>query len=285
MAEITAAMVKQLRDETQLPMMECKKALTECNGDMNAAKQKLREEGKKFMGKRQDRTTEEGRLAIFCGVQQPAAAMIELQCESAPVASNEEFVALASDLAKQLATGPGAATADDLWKQPSPSRPGATLEEVRDEIQNKIREVFRLARILRIDGSCGGYVHHDGKSGVLLRVQGGSDELAKDISMHVAAMRPGALAIADLAPAEVEHERSVLTEAARKEGKPENIIGKMVEGRLKNFYAERVLEEQPFVKDDKQSVSQVAKAGGMKLLGFTLWHLGESSGPADETAE
>lgn len=285
MAEITAAMVKQLRDETQLPMMECKKALAECNGDMNAAKQKLREEGKKFMGKRQDRTTEEGRLAIFCGVQQKAAAMIELQCESAPVASNDEFMALAADLAKQLATGPGAATPEELWKQPSPSRAGVTLEEVRDEIQNKIREVFRLARILRIDGSCGGYVHHDGKSGVLLRVQGGSDELAKDISMHVAAMRPAALAIADLAPAEVEHERSVLTEAARKEGKPESIIGKMVEGRLKNFYAERVLEEQPFVKDDKQSVGQVAKAGGMKLLGVTLWHLGETSGQADEAAE
>jgi elongation factor Ts len=265
-------------------MMDCKKALNDCGGDMEAAKQRLREEGRKFMGKRQDRTTEEGRLAIFCGLQQPVAAIVELQCESAPVAHNEEFVALAADLAKQLATGPGAATPEALWRQPSPSHPGRTLEDIRDEVQNKIREVFRLARFHRVEGACGGYVHHDGKSGVLVQAQGGADELAKDVAMHVAAMRPAALSIADLDPAEVDRERSVLMDAARKEGKPENIIVKMVEGRLKNFYAERVLEEQPFVKDEKQTVGAVAKAGGMKLKSFLLWQLGESADSAVEAA-
>ena len=152
MAEITAAMVKQLRDDTQLPMMECKKALKEAGGDVEVAKQNLRESGKKFMGKRQDRATDEGRLGVYTSVGDKLGAIIELQCESAPVASNEEFVQLANDLAQQLATGPGAASADELWSQPSPSRSGSTLEEQRDELQNKIREVFRLARFDRIDG-------------------------------------------------------------------------------------------------------------------------------------
>src|SRR5688572_15339094 len=140
MPEITAEMVKRLRDETQLPMMDCKKALSEAGGDMEAAKQKLREEGKKFMGKRQDRMTEEGRIGVYASVGGKVGAMIELQCESAPVANNAEFVQLANDLAKQLATGPGAKTPEQLWAQPSPTKKGMTLEDQRDELQNKIRE-------------------------------------------------------------------------------------------------------------------------------------------------
>jgi elongation factor Ts len=203
--------------------------------------------------------------------------MIELQVESAPVASNEEVVALANDLAKQLATGPGAKTADELWDQPSPSQAGKTLREVKDVLENKIREVFKLARLERVSGPTGGYVHFDGKSGVLLSVKGGTNDLAKDVSMHVAAMRPSATTVADLDPAEVEKERKTLIEAARQEGKPENIIEKMVEGRMRNFYAEKVLAEQPFVKDDKQTVGNIAKAGGMELRGFSLWKVGQSS--------
>ncbi|CAN0368674.1 unnamed protein product, partial [Ectocarpus sp. 4 AP-2014] len=182
------------------------------------------------------------------------------------------------DLAKQLATGPGAKTAEELWAQPSPSQPGKTLQEIKDDLENRIREVFKLARMERIEGPTGGYVHFDGKTGVLLSVTGGADDLAKDISMHVAAMKPSATTVADLDPAEVEQERSILIEAAKKEGKPENIIEKMVEGRMRNFYAEKVLAEQPFVKDDKQTVGKVAKAGGMELKGFSLWKLGDAAG-------
>lgn len=277
MAEITAAMVKELRDETQLPMMDCKKALVEAGGDKEAAKQALREKGLKLMGARTDRATEEGRVAVFAGVNQPAGAIIELQVESAPVAGNEDVVALANDLAKQLATGPGAKTADELWDQPSPSQKGKKLRDIKDDLENKIREVFKLARIERVEGPTGGYVHFDGKTGVLLAVRGGSDELAKDISMHVAAMGPSATNVADLDPAAVEKERAILVEAAKQEGKPANIIDKMVEGRLRNFYAEKVLAEQPFVKDDKQTVGKVAQAGGMELRGFSLWKVGQTS--------
>ena len=277
MAEITAAMVKQLRDETQLPMMECKRALVETGGDKEAAKKKLREAGKKVMGKRQDRSTEEGRIGIFASIDGGVGAMVELQCESAPVAANEEFVQLVNDLAQQLAEGPGATEAADLWQQPSPSRSGSTLEEQKDELQNKIREVFRLARVCRFDGPSGGYVHHDGKSAALLQVEGGDDGLAKDVSMHIVAMKPSATIKEELDPEAIEKERSILMEAARQEGKPENIIEKMVEGRMRNFYAEHVLAEQPFVRDEKQTVGKVAASGGLKLVRFVRWQLGDGA--------
>lgn len=278
MAEITAAQVMKLRDETSLPMMDCKKALQESGGDFEAAKRALREKGIKIMGMRADRPTEEGRIAVYTSLTPGVGAMVELQVESAPVAKHEDIVALANDLAKQLATGPGAKTPEDLWKQPAPSRKGVTLQHWKDEIEGKMREVLRLARIERWDAPTGGYVHHDAKSGVLLQVEGGNDELAKSIAMHVAAMRPKAATTAELDKAIVDKERSILTEQAKKEGKPDNIIEKMIEGRMRNFYAENVLTEQPFVKDDKQSVGKVAAAGGMKLVKFKRWQLGETTG-------
>lgn len=274
MADITAAMVKELREETQLPMMDCKKALVEANGDKELAKQTLREKGVKLMEGRRDRATEEGRIAIYANVNESSAAMIELQVESAPVAGNQEVIALANDLAKQLATGPGAATPDELWAQSCPSKAGKTLLEVKEDLENRIREVFKLARILRVDNACGGYVHFDGKSGVLLAVEGGTDEVAKDISMHIAAMAPSATHKEDLDSEVVEKERATLIAAAKQEGKPENIIEKMVDGRMRNFYAEQVLSEQAFVKDDKQTVGKVAEAAGMKLISFNAWKLG-----------
>jgi elongation factor Ts len=280
MPAITAEMVKRLRDETQLPMMDCKKALNETGGDMEAAKQKLREEGKKFMGKRQDRTTEEGRIGVYASVDKGVGAIIELQCESAPVANNEEFVQLANDLAQQLATGPGAKTPEELWSQPSPSHQGMTLNEQKDELENRIREVFRLSRMERFDAPTGAFVHM-AKIGVLLEVEGGNDQLAKDVAMHVAAMNPKAATKDALDPALVAQEREIQKERARQEGKPENIIEKMIEGRMRNFYAENVLEEQPFVRDESQTVGKLAQAGGMKLKRFIRWQLGEQPATAE----
>ncbi|RIK74478.1 MAG: translation elongation factor Ts [Planctomycetota bacterium] len=273
MPEITAAMVKQLRDETQLPMMDCKQALNEAGGDMELAKQKLREAGKKFMGKRQDRVTEEGRIGVYASIAGKVGAMIELQCESAPVANNPEFVQLANDLARQLATGPGAKTPEELWQQPSPSRQGMTLQEQKDDLENKIREVFRISRMERIDAPAGAFVHM-AKIGVLVEVEGGNDELAKDVALHVAAMNPKAATKASLDPALVEKEKEIQKERARQEGKPENIIEKMIEGRMKNFYAENVLEEQPFVRDESTTVGKLAQGGGMKIKRFIRWQLG-----------
>ena len=202
--------------------------------------------------------------------------MIDLRCESAPVAANEDFIQLANDLAKQLALGPGAATPEELLAQPSPSQPGHTLQQQFDDLNNRIREAFKLERIIRIDSVCGGYAHHNAAAGVLLQIEGGNAELARDICMHVAAMRPGVTNRDELDPAEVDKEREILTEQARKEGKPENIIAKMVEGRLRDFYAQRCLIDQPIaneMKYGKKTVDQVAKEAGMKIIRFVHWEL------------
>lgn len=276
MAAITAAAVKALREKTSLPLMDCKKALTECDGNEDAAIQWLRERGLKVMGGRTDRETAFGRFGLYAGTDKPVGAIVELKCESDPVAKNDEFVQLANDLAEQLATGPGASTVEELLAQPSPSKKGQTLGEQRDDLMNKIREVFNVGRLQRIDGATGGYSHNAGTiAGVLTAVKGGNDDVAKDVCMHIAAMRPAALNVEDLDAAEVEKERGILREAALQEGKPENIVDKMVEGRIRSYYAERVLLEQPFVKEPKQSVGQYAKGNGMEVSQFIHWVLGE----------
>lgn len=272
MVEITAAMVKALRDKTGLPMMECKKALQENNGDEAAAQDYLRKQGIKTQAIRGDRATTEGRIAIYA--TDTVGAMVELLCESAPVTSNEGFLKLVNDCAKQLATGPGAQTPDDLLKQPSPSREGMTLADQRDELFNQIREVFRLNRILRYNGPCAGYVHHDGKSGALVELRGGDADLGRDVAMHITAQKPQVATREQLSPEAVEKEREILTEAARKEGKPDNIIEKMIEGRMRNFYADHVLLDQPFVKDDKQTVGKVLDAAKATVVQFERWQLG-----------
>ncbi len=275
MAEITVAAVKALRETTGLPMMDCKRALQETDGDQQAAVELLRKAGAKTMEKRAGRATGAGRIAVYTDLAGRVASIVELQCESAPVANNEEFVGLANNLARQLATGPGAASPEELLAQQSPGDPAKTLQQQFDDLTNRIREVFKLVRIERIDATCGGYAHHNGARGVLLEIEGGNEQVARDICMHVAAMNPKVMSKEQLDPTIVEKEREILAEAARAEGKPENIIDKMVEGRLRNFCAERCLADQVFVKaeDGKATVGKVAADAGMKMVRFVRWEL------------
>jgi elongation factor Ts len=276
MSEISAVAVKKLREKTGLPMMDCKSALQESGGDEAKAIEIMRKKGLALSAGRASRETAFGRFGIFCGIDQPRGAMVEVKCESAPVAGSDEFIQFANDLARQLALGPGAKTADDLLDQPSPSQKGQTLREQKDEMFNRIREVFNIGRMKRLDGATGGYSHNSGTvAGVLLGIEGGNDAVAKDICMHIAAMRPAALRKEDVPPEMVDKEREILKAAALQEGKPASIVDKMVEGRLKNFFAERVLLEQPFVKDDKQSVGAVAAQHQMQVREFVHWELGD----------
>lgn len=278
MAQITAAAVKAFRERTGLPLMDCKKALQEADGNEDQAIEVLRKRGQQLADKRSDRETAFGRFGLYKGTDKNVGAMVELLCESAPVTTNEDFVQLADDLAEVLATGPGAATAEELLSQPSPSKSGMTLGEQKDEMFNRIREVFNVGRMIRVESTAGGYMHHAGTTaGVLIEIEGGTDDAAKDVSMHIAAMKPAALNKDSLDSDIVEKEREILTQAALAEGKPANIVEKMVEGRLKNFYAERCLLEQPFVKDDKQSVGEYSKANDMKVNGYTHWVIGEKA--------
>ncbi len=276
MAEISAAAVKAFREKTGLPLMDCKKALQDAGGDEAKAIDILRKEGKKLEEKRSGRETSFGRFGLYCGLDKKVGAMVELLCESAPVTQNEEFLQLAADLAEALAKNPSVTTAEQLLALPSPSKKGVTLNQQKEDMFNRIREVFNVGRLVRIEGTCGGYSHNSGTvAGVLVHVEGGSDEVAKDVAMHVAAMRPAALDKNELDPALVAQEREVLRAAALKEGKPESIVDKMVDGRMRQFYAERTLLEQPFVKDDKQTVGNYAKQNGMSVKGFHHWILGK----------
>lgn len=276
MAAITAKDVQDFRKRTGLPLMDCKKALTEADGDADKAVELLRKRGEQLADKRADRETAFGRFGMHFG--DSVGAMVELKCESAPVASNEEFVQLASDLATQLATGPGAKDAEELLSQDSPSKPGTTLGEQKDELFNRIREVFNVGRLQRIDSRCGGYEHPGAAvHGVMVEADGGADDQVRDIAMHIAAMNPAALSAEDIDPAEIEKEREIRRAAAIAEGKPENIADKVVEGQLKKFASEKALLEQPYVKAEaKESVGEFAEANGITVKGFTHWVLGES---------
>jgi len=275
MAEITAAMVKAFREKTGLPMLECKKALAEADGDQDLAIELLRKSGKKTMEKRQDRTTEAGRIVVYTAPN-GVTAMIEVLCETAPVTNNAEFIALCEGMAKQLAEGPGAATADELLDQQFPGR-SETIRTVFDDLVNKIREVFRFNRFLRTSSKVGTYVHHNNAIGVVLEVEGDNAELASNICMHIASMNPKALAEADLDPALVDKEREIAMEQtkAQNAGKPENILEKIVEGRVKAILKEICLVDQPYVLDTTKSVGQAAADGGLKLTKMHHWLLGK----------
>lgn len=279
MAEITAGAVMALREKTGLPMMECKKALQECGGNTEQAVEWLRKQGIKTQSMRADRETSCGRLAVYTDPAKGVGTIIEFKCESPPVAGSPDFKDLCNDIAKTLALGPGAATPADLMAQKSQAHPDKTLAELKDDLFNRMREVFELSRIKRIDAPCGGYAHHDGSKAAIVEIAGNTSaanaaEVAKDIAMHVVALAPQAIRKEDLDPSVVDKEREILSEAARKEGKPENIIAKMIEGRLRNFFSQCVLLEQPFVKDDKQTVGQLAKSAGLEVKSVENWKLG-----------
>ena len=279
MAAITAAAVMALREKTGLPMMECKKALAECGGDTEQAVDWLRKQGVKTQALRADRETSMGRLAIFTDLEKGVGAIIELKCESAPVAGSPDFKDFVNDIAKTLALGPGAASPEELLDQKSQAHPEKTLRELKDDLFNRMREVFELSRICRIDAPCGGYAHHDGSKAALVEISGettGSTaaEVAKDVAMHIVALSPQAIVKEDLDQEVVDKEREILTEAAKQEGKPENIIQKMIEGRLRNFFSQCVLLEQPFVKDDKQSVGELVKSAGLEVNRMEHWKIG-----------
>lgn len=279
MAAVTAAAVMALREKTGLPMMECKKALTECGGDTEQAVEWLRKQGVKTQAMRADRETSMGRLAIYTDLEKGVGALVELKCESAPVAGSPDFKDFVNDLAKTLALGSGASSPEELLVQKSQAHPDKTLGEIKDELFNRMREVFELSRICRIDAPCGGYAHHDGSKAALVEIAGETAgpqaaEVAKDVAMHIVALSPKALVKEDLDQAVVDKEREILTEAAKQEGKPENIIHKMIEGRLRNFFSQCVLLEQPFVKDDKQSVGKLLKSAGLSVKRMEHWKIG-----------
>lgn len=278
MAEVTAAAVKALREKTDLPMMDCKKALIEADGDEARAIEILQEQVGKVLGKRAANPTEEGRVFTKVADDNSTAVAVEVLCESAPVAGSEALAELGNACAAQLFAGPGAASGAELLSQKNPLGSG-TLQELYDSIVNKIREKIVVNRVVKAAGPVGVYVHHDGKTAVVFQAEGTPKDrgILRDVAMHIAAMKPVHTLPEQVDPAQVKEERNRLAAEARSTGKPENIIEKIVDGRMGVFYRDvaGVLTEQLFAKDDSKTVKQVLAEQGLKAKGFTLIVLGQ----------
>lgn len=278
MAEISAAAVRALRDRTGLPMMDCKKALTEAGGDEEKAIAWLKERNKGKLEERAGNVTGEGRMFVKVAPDSSAAAIVEIQCESAPVATSGSLKELADQLVGTV-LDKGVSTPEELLAQPAAG--GGTLRDVFDEVAGKIREKIVVARVKRIAGPVASYVHHDGKTAVLFQAEptkpGTSPDLdvMRDVAMHIAAMRPTVTSPEDLDASLVEAEKEKLKAEARASGKPDNILDKIVEGQLKRFYSEQgVLVLQPFAKDEAKTVGQALAEKGLQAKSFELWILG-----------
>ena len=273
MAEITAGMVKQLRDKTDAPMMECKKALAEAGGDMERAEEILRIKLGNRASKAASRVTAEGVVAVHIAQDGKSGALIEVNCETDFVAKNAEFLAFSVALA-ELVVSQKPADVDALSRL---SFNGAMVEDARKALIGKIGENVSVRRFARIgaQGKLASYVHGGSKIGVLVDVVGGDETLAKDLAMHIAASKPVALAASNVPPELVQKERAIASAKAAESGKPANIVEKMVEGSVQKFLKEVTLLGQPFVKDDKQSVEQLLKARKASVAGFALYVVGE----------
>jgi elongation factor Ts len=273
MAEITAGMVKALREKTDAPMMECKKALTEAEGDMGKAEELLRVRLGNKASKAAARITAEGIVAVNVSPDGKKGALLELNCETDFVAKNDDFNAFAARLAALIV----AENPADVAALSALAMDGSTVEAVRTALVGKIGENLSIRRFQRFEteGLISAYVHGGAKIGSMVNLLGADAALAKDLAMHIAARKPKALT-AEGVPAElIETERRVATEKALESGKPAEIVAKTVEGTIQKFLKEVTLLGQPFIKDDKASVEQVLKARNASIPAFALFLVGE----------
>jgi elongation factor Ts len=273
MPAITASLVAELRGKTDAPMMECKRALTEAEGDLGRAEEILRVKLGSKAGKAASRITAEGVIAAT--VDGSTGAMVEINCETDFVSKNDAFLAFCNACANLVATAAPADVAALSALPLSQEGFGPTVEDVRKGLIGKIGENMAIRRFKRWSGG-GRLAHylHGTRIGVVVEYTG--DEVAaKDVAMHVAAMKPKALATSDVPADLIEVERRVATEKAAESGKPAEIVTKMVEGSVQKFLKEVSLFNQTFVKNDKQTVEQMLKERATKVTGFTLYVVGE----------
>ena len=273
MAVITAAMVKELRVKTDAPMMECKNALTEADGNMEQAEEILRVKLGNKATKAASRITADGVVAIYIDEPGKIGAIVELNSETDFVAKNADFIAFANDIAKLVAENKPA----DVAALSALPLNGSTVDEVRKGLIGKIGENISIRRFQIIEGKgkLSTYIHGGAKIGVIVDVVGGNDEVAHDVAMHIAASKPKALDKDGVDQNLIETERRVAIEKARENGKPEHLIEKIAEGSVNKFLKEVTLLSQPFVKDDSKSVGELLKSNGATVSAFALFVVGE----------
>ena len=278
MANISAADVKRLREQTGAGMMDCKNALAESEGDFDAAIEALRLKGVKDAGKRATRTAGNGLVtAELDGTS--AGVLVELNCETDFVAKNSQFQQVADQIARAALAGK---VADRLALLAAEVEPGKTVEQLVEEASGSIKEKLELGRYARFEGGyVTTYLHRSDPDlpptlGVLLQLDAANEEVAKDLGQQVAAMRPQYLTRDEVPADVVEKERRIAEQITRDEGKPEQAIPKIVEGRLGAFFKDIVLTEQAFVKEPKKTVTQVLRADGVDVRGFARFQVGQA---------
>ena len=273
---ITAELVKQLREKTGAGMMDCKKVLTETNGDEEKAIELLRERGIAKAAKKSDRIAAEGLVTTYVTADQKVGAVVEVNAETDFVAKNEEFRNFVADIAKQVAEK-NPATVEDLLAQTSMAETDKTVQDVLTNKIATIGENMSIRRFERFEsnGLVESYIHGDGKIGVLVEMENGNIDLAKDVCMQIAAARPEYLD-RDSVPADrVAHEMEILKAQAVNEGKPEAIAEKIVQGRIGKFYEEICLVDQAFVKDPNKKVNQLLSETDSEVVEFARFEKGE----------
>jgi len=273
MAEITAGLVKELREKTDAPMMECKKALTEAGGDMGKAEEILRVKLGNKASRAASRIAAEGVVAAHVARDGKSGALVEVNCETDFVAKNDEFLALAGAIAELVAVR-NPADVDALSRLPLK---GATVEDARKALIGRIGENIAIRRFRRIAaaGRLAVYIHGGARIGVLVDVTGGDETLAKDLAMHIAASKPVALSASEVPADLVQRERAIAAAKAAESGKPAAIVEKMVEGSVQKYLKDVTLLGQPFVKNDKLSIEQLLQSRSASVAAFALYVVGE----------
>ena len=272
MAEITASMVKELRERTDAPMMDCKKALTEAEGDMTRAEEILRVRFGNKASKAAGRVAAEGTVGVFIAADGKSGAMIEVNSETDFCAKNEDFLKFVNELAVIVA----AKNPADINAVGDLAMRDSTVEGTRAQLVGKIGENITPRRFVcpSVKGKLASYIHGS-KIGVLVDLVGGDDPLAKDIAMHIAAAKPKALDVSGIDASLIEAERRVAIEKAKEAGKPEAMLEKIADGTVQKFLKDVTLLSQIFVKDDKLTIEQLLKSKGASVASFTMYTVGE----------
>lgn len=274
---ISAAMVKELRERTSAGMMECKKALVEADGDMEKAIENMRISGLAKADKKSDRIAAEGVVVFAKSEDGKRLAMVEINCETDFVVKADDFKNF-SDMVVNLALEANTSDIEVLGSTAVASHEGKSLSEVRQELVAKIGENIQLRRVTVLEAAAGGAVGvylHGSRIGVVASIDKDNQDLVKDLAMHVAASNPVCIDESGVPADTLERERNILVAEAKESGKPDNIIEKMVDGRMRKYLAEITLVGQPFVKDPDQTVAKLLAAAGATCTGFTRFAVGE----------
>ncbi|MCU7883819.1 MAG: translation elongation factor Ts [Candidatus Thiodiazotropha sp. (ex Lucinoma annulata)] len=273
---ITASLVKELRERTGAGMMECKRALVETDGDIDAAIEQMRKSGQAKAAKKAGRIAAEGVIVLSFNEDSTQASMVEVNCETDFVGKDDNFTSFAKAVAERVLAG-GADEVNTLMEQPLHEGEETTVNQAREALVSKLGENMNVRRFSRFQASSGKLVsyRHGVRIGVVLELEGGGDELGKDLAMHIAATNPVCLSADQMPQDLLDKEREIVAAQAKESGKPDEIVAKMVDGRMRKYLSENTLLGQAFVKDPDTTVEKLLKSKGASIIQYARFEVGE----------